>query len=153
MQDYWTIVFFHTVSFLRGILRALGFPFVELPMPQYLWVCYNMNSRCLPPITKAEGARSCFSLPHTAKRQTCVLCLARGFTPGTLNLDAGLQKGWEVHTPQQLCPGMFLPNNHSLSSCFLASPAALVLSSARLFLQTSCTSVSLGYQASKFHLA
>lgn len=28
---------YHTVSFLLGILRAFGFPFVELPMPQCLW--------------------------------------------------------------------------------------------------------------------
>lgn len=45
--------------------------------------------------------------------------LRQRFTPETLNLDARLEKGWEVHTPRQLCSDMFLPNTHSHSSRFL----------------------------------
>lgn len=133
-------------------LKSIWISFCGITHAPVFVVCYNMKPRCLPRITKAEGGRSCFSLLHRAKKQTRVLCLARGFTPGTLNLDARLEKGWKKHTSQQLYPDMFLPNNHSLSSCFRASPAVLVLSSTKLFLQTSCTSVCIDIKPVNFIL-
>ena len=83
--------------------------------------------------------------PSSQEKATCPK-LSQG-----LNLSAGLEAGWGVRTPQQLCP--HVPAQQPFSQLLLScSPSSSVMSSWRLFLQPSCNSMSFWYQASTFYL-